>query len=142
MVRFERFDTLHKLAQIQFCVAWNSVIINKVLIILLQRNRDLVIEGNHWDGWTVTAACPITISINGSSVSAVCQNASHTGYQNDYQRHGSSHFNECRQVNYCHKPESSHVHHVSCVHGHPVGCVSALRVSVIAREKPVREPVN
>jgi hypothetical protein len=94
-------------------------------------NRHLRIEWHQWDDWIVTEACPITISINGSYVTAVCQNG--------YHKHGSSH--KCHQVNYCHKPESSRSRPVSCVRGHPVGCVSASRISVKVKEQPVRDPL-
>jgi hypothetical protein len=91
------------------------VIINEVGIILLQLNEHLKTEMDYkWDDLNVIAACPITISIDGSHVTAVCQNNNPTKCQNGNHRHQSSPLHNCIQFYYKHKYGSV-----------PVGCVYA-----------------
>jgi hypothetical protein len=83
----------------------------------------LKIEGHQWHEWNVAEACSITITIDGSNVIVVCQDAGHAGCNH---RDPPIPFYECRQVYYTHKPES-------LFRGHPVGCVYASSKSTEAR---------
>lgn len=69
-------------------------------------NKHLEIDKLHWHKWNVTAACPFTISIQGSLLTAECQNTTHKR---------QSRYINCKQVYY--------------KQSYRVGCVNALRIS-------------